>query len=158
MGTLRVHANVSYGTYVINVPVGFEKIIPPIHGPCNVIPEDGIGALRLLCMGPSTELGGSATGAAPAGVQSATFKHDRWMGGVAIDKTLALHSIMFVADVYGLKYRSIGRPTDWTAEFGARHQVTNSLVLDAAVGRLFTGESRSTFLVLGTTFSRAMRL
>ena len=65
---------------------------------------------------------------------------------------------MLVADVFAQKYRSIGRAADWTAEAGLRAQLTRSIVLDAAVGRLFTGESRASFLTVGTTVSRPLKL
>ena len=166
----RLHLNGSYGTYTVRVPVGFEKIIPPIHGACNVIGAGGDLPLRLLCApapltvaapGASASTSASTSASASGSVALATpliATHDRWIAGAAIDHTFPLHAIMLVADVFAQKYRSIGRAADWTAEAGLRAQLTRSIVLDAAVGRLFTGESRASFLTVGTTVSRPLKL
>ena len=145
----RIHFNGAYGTFNVRTPVGFEKIIPPIHGACSVAPTELAMTVRFACT-PSSLLS--------AAVPGATQTHDRWLFGMAVDKSLPLRSTLLMADVFGQKYRSIGRPVDWTGEVGIRTQISRSIVLDAALGRLFTGESRSTFLTFGTTISRALTL
>lgn len=145
----RIHFNGAYGTFNVRTPVGFEKIIPPIHGACSVAPTELAMTVRFACM-PSSLLS--------AAVPGATRTHDRWLFGMAVDKALPLRSTLLMADVFGQKYRSIGRPVDWTGEVGMRTQISRSIVIDAAIGRLFTGESRATFLTFGTTLSRALTL
>ena len=147
----RIHFNGSYGTYSVRTPVGFEKIIPPIHGACSMTPTDGDMAIRFLCM-PST----NASLAASVAASGATSTHDRWLFGMAVDKSLPVRSLLLMVDVFGQKFRSIGRPVDWTGEIGLRAQLTRTIVLDAAIGRLFTGESKASFLTLGTTLSRPL--
>ncbi len=148
--SFRVHLNGSYGTYSVRVPQGFEKIIPPIHGACNVTTTESDIPARFFCMpGFASTIAATST---------PTQTHDRWMWGAAIDKSLPLRSLVVMADVYGQKFRSINRAADWTAEVGLRTQMTRTIVVDAAVGRLFTGESRATYLTLGTTISRPLGL
>lgn len=145
----RIHFNGAYGNFNVRTPVGFEKILPPIHGACSVAPTELAMTVRFACT-PSSLLS--------AAVPGATQAHDRWLFGMAVDKSLPLRSTLLMADVFGQKYRSIGRPVDWTGEVGIRTQISRSIVLDAALGRLFTGESRGTFLTFGTTISRALTL
>jgi hypothetical protein len=148
----RLHLNASFGNFKVRAPVGFEKIIPPIHLPCNMIPMDSDIPSRLLCM-PAIETGGTAQAAT-----GATITHNRWLAGAAMDKSFPLHSIMLVGDVFAQQYLGIGRPADWTAELGIRGQLTRTVVWDAAIGRLFTGESRASFFTVGTTLSRPLKL
>ena len=75
----RIHFNGAYGTFNVRTPVGFEKIIPPIHGACSVAPTelamtvrfapvDGVQAddvLRLAAQERSTPVRHRAAG--PAG-------------------------------------------------------------------------------------------
>ena len=149
----RIHFNGAYGIFNVRTPAGFEKIIPPIHGACSVAPTELAMTVRFACT-PSSLLAATAATAAPG----ATRTHDRWLFGMAVDKSLPLRSTLLMADFFGQKYRSIGRPVDWTGEVGIRTQLSRSIVLDAAIGRLFTGESRATFLTFGTTLSRALTL
>jgi hypothetical protein len=79
------------------------------------------------------------------------------MVGVAADKTLALRSIVFVADVFAERFEGIGRKTDLTAEAGARKQLTPTIVLTGGVGRHFRGSGTSSFLTLGATYSRPVQ-
>lgn len=145
----RIHFNGAYGNFNVRTPVGFEKILPPIHGACSVAPTELAMTVRFACV-PSSTLSAAAPGA--------TLTHDRWLFGMAVDKSLPLRSTLLMADVFGQKYRSIGRPIDWTGEIGIRTQISRTIVFDAALGRLFTGESRATFLTFGTTISRALTL
>ena len=145
----RIHFNGAYGTFNVRTPVGFEKILPPIHGACSVAPTELAMTVRFACV-PSSMLS--------AAVPGATRSRDRWLFGVAVDKALPLRSTLLMADVFGQKYRSIGRPVDWTGEVGIRTQISRSIVLDVALGRLFTGECRASLLTFGTTLSRALTL
>ena len=147
----RAHVNGTIASFSYRVPAGVEPIIPPFHGPCS-LSDAGGDLMRASCSSPA------ATSTAIAAVEGEVRTEASWTAGLAIDHSFPLQSLMVVADVYRQKYGGIGRAADWTAEIGARKQVTRSLVIDGGVGRLFTGESRAWFLVFGTTFTRAATL
>ena len=149
----RAHVNAGVGSFSIVVPPGEEKIIPPLHGPCQIGPSGGL-SIRAVCSPAAlTESSGSS-----AMVEGDVRTHASWTTGLAIDRSFPLRSLMIIADVYRQKYEGIGRPADWTAEIGARKQINRALVIDGGFGRLFTGESRAWFVMFGTTFTRAGRL
>lgn len=152
---VRVHANASYGSFNFRRPLGLGKILPPLHGPCVYqTPDDRFGGVRQFCSTLPVTTAGSG-GTAELGPIAT---RGQWIAGFAVDKTLPLRSLLFIADVYAQKYEGIGRPVDWTGEVGARSQVRRGFVVDAALGRLFTGESKSWFMTIGTTFSRPLHL
>jgi hypothetical protein len=64
--------------------------------------------------------------------------------------------LLIVADVFAERFEGLNRAVDWTAELGARHQVTPWLVVDAALGRHYSGTGLSSFLTFGTTVSHAI--
>jgi hypothetical protein len=147
----RAHLNGTVASFSYRVPPGVEPIIPPFHGPCSISDAGGAWA-RASCSSPA------ALSSVAAAVEGEVRTEASWTAGLAIDHSFPLQSLMIVADVFRQKYGGIGRAADWTAEVGARKQVTRSLVVDGGLGRLFTGESRAWFLVFGTTFTRAGKL
>ena len=147
----RAHINGAVASYSYRVPTAVTPIIPPFHGPCS-LSDTGDEWMRASCSSPAV------ASAVAAAVEGEIRTEASWTAGLAIDHSFPLQSLMVVGDVYRQKYGGIGRPADWTAEVGARKQITRSLVIDGGVGRLFTGESRAWFLVFGTTFTRAGRL
>jgi len=154
----RLHLNASYGSFSYRQPTGLDKIIPPIHGPCVFqTPGAASGGIRALCSPSATSTPASASAGALAETGPIVTR-GQWVAGVAVDKAFPLRSLLLIADIYAQKYESINRPVDWTAEIGARRQMTRGLVLDAALGRLFTGESKAWFLNVGTTLSRPLHL
>lgn len=149
LSRFRAHLNGGVSSFSVRIPDALEPIIPPIHGPCAVSPIEGF-AIRTTCTAPTR-----AARAAVAQSHGEVETHAAWTTGIAIDRTFPLSSFMIIGDVYRQKYTGIGREADWTAELGARKQVSRSFVVDGAMGRLFTGESRAWFLTFGTTFTRA---
>jgi hypothetical protein len=83
---------------------------------------------------------------------------NHWLVGMAVDKTLPLRSLLIVTDVFAERFEGLNRAVDWTAELGVRHQTTPWLVVDAAVGRHYSGTALSSFLTFGTTVSHAVFL
>ncbi len=145
----RLHLNASYGTFAVRQSAGGGTLAPPvIDGPCDfVVPETGL-PMRAFCgAGTLTQAAGAAR------VSSHIATKYRWTAGVGIDKAFALRSILLAADVFIEKYEGIDRAADWSAEAGARKQLTQFMVVDGAVGRRFTGISQSWFVTAGTTFN-----
>ena len=143
----RLHVNASYGTFPLReLTGGGGVLVPPIiDGPCDFeVPDTGM-PMRAFCgVGGMAETSSLAT--------NIVTKY-RWVAGVGIDKAFPLKSLLIAADVFVEKYEKIGRPADWTAEGGARKQLTQFMVVDAGFGRRFTGISPSWFATAGTTFT-----
>jgi hypothetical protein len=140
----RIHLNASYGTFAIKIPGSASTLVPPVvDGPCMVSPSSEGLKPRLFC----------SVAALRPGINTGVH----WLAGIAADHTLPLKSIIIVGDVFAERYNGIGRPTDWTAEFGGRTQISPRFVADLSVGRHFHGVSTSTFVTFGTTVSLALR-
>ena len=155
----RIHLNASYGTYAIKIPApppgGISLVPPVVDGPCMMSPaSDGL-SLRMFCNAPVNESAGS--GAAAAALKPGTNTGVHWLAGIGADHALPLRSILLIADLFTERYEGINRPTDWTAEAGARKQLSTRLVADLGLGRHFKGVSTSWFATFGTTFSLAFR-
>jgi hypothetical protein len=67
------------------------------------------------------------------------------------DRALPLPSILLMADVFGERYDGLFDRWDWTAELGARHQLTPSFTVDTSVGRRFAGVTRAWIISGGLT-------
>ncbi|HEX2723240.1 MAG TPA: hypothetical protein VHM24_10000 [Gemmatimonadaceae bacterium] len=144
----RVHLNGSYGTFAVRQAAAGGVLVPPvIDGPCDFrLPETGI-PMRAACA-PQT-LSGSMPNV--TNVAAGIVTKYRWTAAAGIDKSFPLRSLLVAADVLVEKYEGVARPADWTAEGGARKQLTQFVVVDGAVGRRFTGISTSWFVAAGTT-------
>lgn len=162
----RLHLNASYGTFTVRLrpplvispvcgqpglppcPVPSEE--PPLDGPCDLSSSATSPPVLLAC-----SVGGQFTGrASNAAVPGPVIRRAQWLVGVAGDKTLPLRSVILVADIFVEHFEGLRRRYDWTAELGVRRQVSPRLVLDATVGRHYYGTSLSSFVKLGTSFSR----
>lgn len=150
----RLHLNASYGTFAVRKAVAGGVLAPPvIDGPCDfVVPETGL-SIKAFCMAPNY----SQQAAAAAADEGAIVTKFRWLAGAGVDKSFAISSLLVAADVVVEKYEGIGRAADWTAEAGARKQVTQFLVLDLAAGRRFTGISKAWFATAGSTITMSLR-
>ncbi|HUQ19903.1 MAG TPA: hypothetical protein VM099_09850 [Gemmatimonadaceae bacterium] len=151
----RVHLNASYGTYSIKIPVpppGGTLIPPIVDGPCMMSPSDGGLSPRASC---STSFGVPLSLQQAAALKPGTNTGAHWLWGVAVDHSFPLRSLLLIGDVFSEGFEGLGRRNDWTAEVGARKQLTTRLVTDLSVGRHFEGVSLSWFATFGTTLSYA---
>lgn len=151
----RVHLNGGYGTYSIKIPpapAGGTLVPPIVDGPCMMSPSDGGLSPRAFCSA-SVEMTSSAAQAAELKPGTNTGAH--WLWGAAIDHAFPLQSLLVIGDVFSEGFEGLGRRNDWTAEVGARKQLTTRLVTDLSVGRHFKGVSLSWFATFGTTLSYA---
>ena len=155
----RLHFNAAYGTYnLIVYPSGAGTPgcqncgitrIPINDGPCEVLPED-VGILAAESPARSPQI----VPAPPDGTALATVRQGRrLLLGLAGDHTFPLWSTMFAADLFVERFSLSTSPADWTAEVGARHQVTPRVIFDVGVGRRFTGASPSWIGTVGTSYS-----
>jgi len=163
----RVHANVTYGNYNVTVPgqvvdvCGGSSVaralgcagggtVPPFipDGPCTVSPSDPSRVVAGLC-------GGHASVATSTARATTDTKRSgtHWVVGLGADHPFPLASVLLMADVFGERYVDLFDRWDWTAELGARHQLSPSWTLDAALGRRFAGVTRAWIATTGLTRS-----
>jgi hypothetical protein len=166
----RVHANATFGSYNVTVPqqtievcgqnglfpqVGLQCAgdggVPPFipDGPCMVAPGDSLPVVAGLC--ESHERRAAAPTAAVEATTNTTLRGSHWVVGLGADRAFALHSVLVMADLFGERYVGLFDRWDWTAELGARHQLSPSLTIDAAVGRRFAGVTRAWVITAGLT-------
>jgi hypothetical protein len=168
VSTTRIHLNASLASFAIRSAVDCRVLpggsvcggqggpsLPPIDGPCMIGSESAV-PVSFSCAVPAPAPAANETELAQA-TTDRLVTHAHWLVGMAVDKTLPLRSIVFVADAFAERFEGIGRSTDLTAELGARKQVSPGTVLVGGVGRHFRGANQSTFIVLGATYSRALQ-
>ena len=85
--------------------------------------------------------------------RSATSTDERWMAGAAVDKTFPLAGLLVGAETFLRAPSGRNMPSEWTSSVGARRQIAQRWVLDAGVGRTFTGVRQATFASIGLGFS-----
>ncbi len=150
----RIHLNAAYSTFAVRTSPQGVLAPPVIDGPCTVgVPGDEI-SIRSFCGAPFNAVGPAPlTRASASAATGSIVNKGKWTNGVALDKSFPLSSTLVAADVVVEKYEGIGRPADWCAELGSRHQVTQRIVVDGAIGRRFTGIAVSWFATFGTTLT-----
>jgi hypothetical protein len=83
----------------------------------------------------------------------------RWLGGVALDRTLALRSTLVGIDLTAEESLLDDGVVTWRSSLGLRRQVASRLVVDAGVFRRLTGGSPEWGFTMGgaVAFARPMR-
>jgi hypothetical protein len=81
----------------------------------------------------------------------------RWSVGMAVDRTLPLHSALITAAVLFEEPSSDALDERWTVEAGARYQLSPHFALDAGVGKRLTGDDRPWYLTFGAARAFAIR-
>jgi hypothetical protein len=157
----RIHLNAAYSTFAVRTSAGGVLAPPVIDGPCTVdVPGEEI-SIRAFCGAPFNTVGvadAARASSSATAVAGSIVNKGKWTNGIAVDKSFPLQSTLVAADIFVEKYEGIGRPADWSAELGSRHQVTQKIVVDAAIGRRFTGIAVSWFATFGTTFTAPLGL
>ena len=80
----------------------------------------------------------------------------RWLGGIAVDHSFPLNAFLLTAETYASEGIDDDRQTTWHATVGARKQLSPTLLLDAGVGRQFSGERRNWLITLGIARSMSV--
>jgi hypothetical protein len=158
----RVHLNASIARYATRAPpslvitcpnnsCGGGQPLPPLDGPCSI----GSASLpaTLFCGAPLLQSLTGSQQASTGGIE----RHNHWLLGLGLDKALPISSTLLLGDIFAEKFEGIGRETDVTAEFGARHQLSPRIVVGGALGRHFRGAGFSTFVTLGMTLAYALQ-
>lgn len=85
--------------------------------------------------------------------RSATSDDERWMAGAALDKTFPISGLLIGAELFVRAPAAKSTPSEWTTSVGARRQLAQRWVVDAGLGRTFTGARQATFASLGLGFA-----
>jgi hypothetical protein len=82
---------------------------------------------------------------------------DRWLLGAGMDRAFPLRSLLISGDVYAERFVGLYPGVDWTAEIGARHQLSPRFILDVGVMRKFAGTVLSTAGSFGLSYELSTR-
>jgi hypothetical protein len=96
-------------------------------------------ATRTLSWGRVHLNAGYAPGAALEATDPGADDADRWMGGIAVDHTFALRSLLVGADLSARESLLDDGEVEWTAGIGVRQQMTPRLAMDAGIHRRVSG-------------------
>jgi len=81
----------------------------------------------------------------------------RWMGGIALDKTFPLRSLLISAEAFAEQPLQSERAIAWSAGAGLRYQLSPRWAMDAGGGRRFTGDHRTWYVTLGSAYVFGLR-
>ena len=85
------------------------------------------------------------------------FDVSRWLGGIAVDKTFPLRSLLLSVESFAEQPIASGTSVEWNAGAGARLQLAPRWAVDAGVGRRFTGDDRMWYVTLGSAYALGLR-
>ena len=96
-------------------------------------------------------------GSAPAATGSAldttagsgVVELSRWFGGLAVDRTLPLRSMLVTGEVYAQQPLQADEDVEWNAGAGVRYQLSPTFALDAGLGKRLTGDDQAWFITFG---------
>jgi hypothetical protein len=89
-------------------------------------------------------LDGAADVAAPGAAELS-----RWLAGVAVDRTLALRSLLLTAEAYARQPLAEGSALEWNAGGGARYQLSPRVAADGGAGYRLTGDDPGWYVTVG---------
>ena len=85
------------------------------------------------------------------------FDVSRWLGGIAVDKTFPLRSLLLSVESFAEQPIASGASVEWNAGAGARLQLAPRWAVDAGVGRRFTGDDPMWYVTLGSAYALGLR-
>jgi hypothetical protein len=80
----------------------------------------------------------------------------RWFGGIAVDRTFPLSSMLITSEVYAQKPLQSADNVEWNAGAGVRYQLSPTFSLDGGLGKRLTGANQSWLITFG--FARAFAI
>lgn len=164
----RVHLNAGGGRYAVRTAASSDSSCtisafiprtipragqpcasgPPIivDLPCTIAPAPIAASATRMCMQNVEPSVSAATTTTPRSTGG------RWFGGIGFDHALGLRSTVVIADLLAERFEGLYAKTDWTAEVGARQQLTPLIVADEGFGWRFAGTFPSFMLTLGASY------
>lgn len=89
------------------------------------------------------------SGSVPTGVAPTNAEFSRWLGGIAIDKSLPLRSMLFTAEIVASQPLVRAEAMRWDVAGGTRVQLSPRVAFDAGGGYRLAGEEPGWFLTTG---------
>ena len=90
---------------------------------------------------------------APIGAAAQSIEVSRWIAGAAVDRTLALRSLLMTAELYARKPLDITEELEWNTGVGVRYQLSPRWAMDGGIGRALTGDSQAWYLTAGGAYA-----
>jgi hypothetical protein len=98
----------------------------------------------------------SAEGTAATALEHGSAETDRWLAGIAVDRTFPLSAMLLIADVYAREPIADDADVAWHTGAGIRYQLSPRLALDAGIGRRLTGDP-AWYVTVGTAYAFGLR-
>ena len=76
-----------------------------------------------------------------------------WMGGVAVDRTFPLKSLLVSGEVYAREPLVSGDDLEWNTGVGLRYQLDPRFNVDGGLGRRLTGDDPGWYITFGTAYA-----
>jgi hypothetical protein len=90
---------------------------------------------------------------APIGAAAQSVELSRWITGVAVDRAIALKSLLLSAEVYARQPLETAEPVEWNTGIGARYQLAPRWVMDVGLGRSLSVNTHTWFLTAGGAYA-----
>jgi hypothetical protein len=129
------------------LPVGGlapDRVYPSVKG----IATKTFSWARVHVNGQYT-VGGRLTAADVNGSEHGAAELSRWFGGVAVDRTLPLRSMLLTAELVVRQPLAEGAEVRWDAGAGTRYQLSPRVAADAGAGYRLTGDDTGWFVTFG---------
>lgn len=76
-----------------------------------------------------------------------------WIGGVAVDRTFPLSSLLVTGEVYAREPIHMDEELEWNTGIGLRYQLDPRFNIDGGIGRRLTGDDRGWYVTFGTAYA-----
>ena len=86
-------------------------------------------------------------------VSSGAAELSSWIGGVAVDRTFPLKSLLVTGEVYARDPIHTDENLEWNTGVGLRYQLDPRFNIDGGIGRRLTGDDRGWYVTFGTAYA-----
>lgn len=90
---------------------------------------------------------------APTADASGIGELSRWTGGLAVDRTFPLRSLLVTGEVTARRPIVVAEEVEWSSAAGFRYQLSPRLATDAGAGVRLTGDERGWFATVGAALA-----
>jgi Putative MetA-pathway of phenol degradation len=97
--------------------------------------------------------GVTQSSSAPIGAAAQSIEVSRWIAGAAVDRTLALRSLLMTAELYARKPLDRTEGVEWNSGVGVRYQFSPRWAMDGGAGRSLNGPEQAWYLTAGGAYA-----
>lgn len=76
-----------------------------------------------------------------------------WLGGIAVDRTFPLKSLLVTGEVYAREPIHTNEGIEWNTGVGFRYQLDPRFNIDGGIGRRLTGDDGGWYVTFGTAYA-----